>query len=145
MGQALKSTLHEAFVHCDVWVDDARRVVLNATGRWAAQVLSEHAHASQAKSLCLVKHSDIVVGKLFDRDHAYTFQNPDKRVIFVIPYEGRFTLSGTTDVEHLGSTDGDALGAAEKAAVQGWCAAHWQADPMRRDGGTREAQEPACN
>ena len=41
--------------------------------------------------------------KLFDHDHAYIFQNPDKRIIFAIPYEGEFTLIGTTDVEHRGA------------------------------------------
>ena len=35
----------------------------------------------------------------FTHDHAYIFQNPDGRIIFAIPYEGRFTLIGTTDVE----------------------------------------------
>ena len=35
-------------------------------------------------------------------DHAYIFQNPDKRIIFAIPYERDFTLIGTTDVEHHG-------------------------------------------
>jgi glycerol-3-phosphate dehydrogenase len=39
------------------------------------------------------------VKKLFQHDHAYIFQNPDKRIIFAIPYEGDFTLIGTTDVE----------------------------------------------
>jgi glycerol-3-phosphate dehydrogenase len=55
-----------------------------------------------------VKGSHIVVPKLFDHDHAYIFQNPDKRIIFAIPYEHDFTLIGTTDVEHDG-----AIGAAK--------------------------------
>ena len=29
------------------------------------------------------------VRRLFDHDHAYIFQNPDKRIIFAIPYEAR--------------------------------------------------------
>jgi glycerol-3-phosphate dehydrogenase len=32
-------------------------------------------------------------------EYAYIFQNPDKRIIFAIPYERDFTLIGTTDVE----------------------------------------------
>ena len=72
-------------------------------GPWAAQFLAEHAHAPKPKSLRLVKGSHIVVPKLFDHDHAYIFQNPDKRIIFAIPYEGDFTLIGTTDVEHRGA------------------------------------------
>ncbi|HOX67436.1 MAG TPA: glycerol-3-phosphate dehydrogenase, partial [Burkholderiaceae bacterium] len=58
------------------------RALVNAAGPWAAQFLSEHAHAPKPKSLRLVKGSHIVVHKLFDHDHAYIFQNPDKRIIF---------------------------------------------------------------
>jgi glycerol-3-phosphate dehydrogenase len=48
----------------------------------------------------LIKGSHIVVRKLFDHGYAYIFQNPDKRIIFVIPYERDYTLIGTTDVEY---------------------------------------------
>ena len=83
--------------------DWSARALVNAAGPWAAQFLAEHAHVPQRKSLRLVKGSHIVVRKLFDHDHAYIFQNPDKRIIFAIPYEGDFTLIGTTDVEHRGA------------------------------------------
>lgn len=83
------------------------RALVNAAGPWAGQFLGEHAHAPPAKSLRLVKGSHIVVRKLFEHDHAYILQNPDKRIIFMIPYEGEFTLIGTTDVEHHGAI-GDA-------------------------------------
>ena len=79
------------------------RALVNAAGPWAAQFLSEHAHLTDPKALRLVKGSHIVVRKLFDHDHAYIFQNPDKRIIFAIPYEHDFTLIGTTDVEHHGA------------------------------------------
>ncbi|MEO8156089.1 MAG: glycerol-3-phosphate dehydrogenase [Rhizobacter sp.] len=75
------------------------RALVNAAGPWAAQFLHEHAHLQDTKSLRLVKGSHIVVKKLFEHDHAYIFQNPDRRIIFAIPYEGEFTLIGTTDVE----------------------------------------------
>jgi hypothetical protein len=74
-----------------------------APGRRSSSA-STPAHAAPGKSLRLVKGSHIVVPKLFDHDHAYIFQNPDKRIIFAIPYEGEFTLIGTTDVEHRGAT-----------------------------------------
>ena len=83
------------------------RALVNAAGPWASQFLSEHAHLPKVKSLRLVKGSHIVVPRMFEHDHAYIFQNPDKRVIFAIPYEGDFTLIGTTDVEHRGAI-GDA-------------------------------------
>jgi glycerol-3-phosphate dehydrogenase len=91
------------------------RALVNAAGPWAAQFLAEHAHAPRAKSLRLVKGSHIVVRKRFDHDHAYIFQNPDKRIIFVIPYEGEFTLIGTTDVEHHGAIGGARIDESEVA------------------------------
>jgi glycerol-3-phosphate dehydrogenase len=40
-----------------------------------------------------------VVPRIHARRHAFILQNPDRRVIFLIPYEREFTLIGTTDVE----------------------------------------------
>jgi glycerol-3-phosphate dehydrogenase len=89
------------------------RALVNAAGPWAAQFLAEHAHRPHARTLRLVKGSHIVVPRLFEHDHAYIFQNPDKRIIFAIPYERDFTLIGTTDVEHHG-----AIGAAKADAAE---------------------------
>jgi len=55
------------------------------------------------------------VKKLFDHDHAYIFQNPDKRIIFAIPYEGDYTLIGTTDVEIHGAPGTARIDAEETA------------------------------
>ena len=75
------------------------RALVNAAGPWAAQFLREHAGTAVPKALRLIKGSHIVVRKLFDHEYAYIFQNADRRIIFAIPYEGEFTLIGTTDVE----------------------------------------------
>ena len=74
-------------------------------GPWADQFLRARAVHGTTKSLRLVKGSHIVVPRLFDHPYAYIFQNPDKRIIFAIPYEDDFTLIGTTDVEHSGGID----------------------------------------
>ena len=91
------------------------RALVNAAGPWAAQFLGEQARRPDVKTLRLVKGSHIVVKKLFDHDHAYIFQNPDKRIIFAIPYERDFTLIGTTDVEHRGAPGVARIDAAETA------------------------------
>jgi glycerol-3-phosphate dehydrogenase len=91
------------------------RALVNAAGPWAAQFLAEHVHAARSKPLRLVKGSHIVVRRLFEHDHAYIFQNPDKRIIFAIPYEGDFTLIGTTDVEHTGAIGSPRIDDAEIA------------------------------
>jgi glycerol-3-phosphate dehydrogenase len=80
------------------------RALVNAAGPWAETFLRETARGSggealAGRSLRLVKGSHIVVPRLFEHDHAYAFQSADKRVIFAVPFEGRFTLIGTTDVE----------------------------------------------
>jgi glycerol-3-phosphate dehydrogenase len=85
----------------------AAKSLVNAAGPWAAEFLSAHAHAAEHVHLRLVKGSHIVVPKVFEHDHAYIFQNADRRIIFAIPYERDYTLIGTTDVEHRGAI-GDA-------------------------------------
>ncbi|MEO6395987.1 MAG: glycerol-3-phosphate dehydrogenase [Devosia sp.] len=78
------------------------RVLINAAGPWVDTVLRDTLGQSEPHNVRLVKGSHIVVRKLFDHDHAYFFQNADKRVIFAIPYEGDFTLIGTTDEDFKG-------------------------------------------
>jgi glycerol-3-phosphate dehydrogenase len=81
--------------------DVSARCLVNAAGPWAERFLRSNAQQHDTKSLRLVKGSHIVVRKMFDHPFAYIFQNPDKRIIFAIPYEHDFTLIGTTDVEYL--------------------------------------------
>ncbi|WP_347556286.1 glycerol-3-phosphate dehydrogenase [Robbsia sp. KACC 23696] len=76
------------------------RGIANAAGPWVDHLLRDVVEGSPASHrVRLVKGSHIVTRKLFDHDHAYIFQNPDKRIIFAIPYQGDFTLIGTTDVQ----------------------------------------------
>ncbi|MGJ7525225.1 glycerol-3-phosphate dehydrogenase [Variovorax sp. GB1P17] len=95
------------------------RAVVNAAGPWAESFLrgvaqSAKGEALATKSLRLVKGSHIVVPRLFEHDHAYIFQNPDKRIIFAIPYQEEFTLIGTTDIELNGDDPGAARIAQEE-------------------------------
>jgi glycerol-3-phosphate dehydrogenase len=76
--------------------------IANAAGPWVGQLLHDALGRGAHHSVRLVKGSHIVTRRLFDHDHAYIFQNPDKRIIFAIPYEREFTLIGTTDVEYHG-------------------------------------------
>ena len=45
-----------------------------------------------------VKGSHIVVPRVHPEEHAYILQNADNRIVFVIPYQERYSLIGTTDV-----------------------------------------------
>lgn len=76
----------------------AAKVLVNASGPWVDQSLQKCGQfGSNQSTVRLVKGSHIIVPKLYGHDRAYTFQHPDGRVIFAIPYEKNFTLIGTTD------------------------------------------------
>ncbi|MDR6626240.1 glycerol-3-phosphate dehydrogenase [Caulobacter segnis] len=74
------------------------RAIVNAAGPWVSEVLTGALSVKTGSGTRLIKGSHIVVPRLFEGDHAYMLQNPDRRIVFAIPYEDRFTLVGTTDV-----------------------------------------------
>ncbi|GAB2591505.1 glycerol-3-phosphate dehydrogenase [Dyella jejuensis] len=78
------------------------RALVNATGPWAVQFLEQVAKVGHDHALRWVKGSHIVVPRLFEHSHAYIFQQPDRRIVFAIPYEHQFTLIGTTDLDYHG-------------------------------------------
>lgn len=91
-------------VHHEDGRDDriAARVVVNAGGPWVEDVLKQTLHQESAAGVRLVRGSHIVTRRLYDHDKCYFFQGEDGRIIFAIPYEGDFTLIGTTDKDHHG-------------------------------------------
>ncbi|ART79393.1 glycerol-3-phosphate dehydrogenase [Oceanisphaera avium] len=78
------------------------RVLVNAAGPWASSIFNDVIAMPAPKALRLVKGSHIVVPRLHDEPHAYILQNSDQRIVFVIPYEGEFSLIGTTDIDYVG-------------------------------------------
>jgi glycerol-3-phosphate dehydrogenase len=86
----------------------AARILVNAAGPWVLDVVESAAVQTRA-AIRLVKGSHIVVPKLYDGEQAYILQNDDRRIVFVIPYEGAFTLIGTTDVPFEGDPAGVAI------------------------------------
>src|SRR5262249_10216285 len=53
-------------------------------------------------------------------DRAYIFQGRDGRIVFAIPYEGAFTLIGTTDIDYEGDPTGPAASRDEIAYLCGF-------------------------
>jgi glycerol-3-phosphate dehydrogenase len=78
------------------------RCLVNATGPWVSRFLAEAAGMPGVGRMRLVKGSHIVVPRMFDHGYPYILQNDDRRIVFVIPYERRFTLIGTTDLAYDG-------------------------------------------
>ncbi|MGH8666529.1 MAG: glycerol-3-phosphate dehydrogenase [Burkholderiales bacterium] len=91
------------------------RALVNASGPWVRSVLAAVSGAEPKHRIRLVKGSHIVTQRLYDGDHAFILQNDDGRVVLVMPYRGRYSLIGTTDIPHSGKPE-DAIISAEEIA-----------------------------
>jgi glycerol-3-phosphate dehydrogenase len=80
------------------------RFIVNAAGPWVARVDGLTNAAPPARSLRLVRGSHIVLKMPAPvQTDAYTLQDEEERVVFVIPWlDQRFLIVGTTDVPHQG-------------------------------------------
>ena len=74
------------------------RALVNAAGPWVKRVHDEVGAARGQESVRHSKGSHIVVPQVHSEKHAYILQNADKRIVFIIPYEERYSLIGTTDI-----------------------------------------------
>ncbi|GAA3265663.1 glycerol-3-phosphate dehydrogenase [Sphingomonas yabuuchiae] len=89
------------------------RALVNAAGPWVADVIGRTHGARADRGVRLVKGSHIIVPRLYEGDHAFMLQNDDRRIVFAIPYEGKFTLVGTTDEPWTDAPAKAQIGAAE--------------------------------
>lgn len=82
------------------------KMIVNASGPWVRRILdTSNLSKESTPNVRLVKGSHIILPRIYQGEHAYLLQQPDKRVVFAIPYEDKYTLVGTTDVPF----DGDAM------------------------------------
>lgn len=89
--------------------------IVNAAGPWVKHLLDDTLRVPTTSNVKLVKGSHIVVPRIHDHQHAYILQNDDKRVVFIIPYEEKFSLIGTTDIEVGSIADAAKISVAETA------------------------------
>jgi len=75
------------------------KILINAAGPWINETVNNVLKINTNKSIRLVRGSHIITKKLYDEDVAFTLQNDDNRIVFVIPYKGQFSLIGTTEVD----------------------------------------------
>jgi len=90
------------------------RCLVNTAGPWVNDVIDRVAGLRSNRHVRLVKGSHIVVPKFWEGRQAYLVQNPDKRVIFINPYQNDLALIGTTDIPYDGrpedvAIDGDEI------------------------------------
>ena len=74
----------------------AKRIV-NAAGPWAEEVARTVLGRNDAPPLRLVQGSHLVTRRVHMGRDAFMLQQPDGRIVFVIPYEREFSLIGTTE------------------------------------------------
>ncbi|TWC28037.1 homodimeric glycerol 3-phosphate dehydrogenase (quinone) [Pseudomonas sp. SJZ079] len=109
------------------------RALVNACGPWVASFLREDLQQRSPYGIRLIQGSHIVVPRLYPGDHAYILQNEDKRIVFAIPYQERYTLIGTTDQEYQGDPGKVAITAAEIDYVLAVTNAHFKHQLSRAD------------
>ena len=78
------------------------RALVNASGPWVASFVENNLQTKPEYGIRMIKGSHIVVPALHNDDEAYILQNADKRIVFVIPWQGQWSMIGTTDVEYTG-------------------------------------------
>ena len=81
------------------------KMLVNAAGPWAMDILQRAGARENKAKLRLIKGSHLIFDRKLPCDEAFLLQNTDGRITFIVPYEGRFTLVGTTDVD-INSADG---------------------------------------
>lgn len=105
---AHRDTTQQGMWQCRLQPEDATqatqtvfaRAVVNAAGPWVSRVLDTFCELREhpQPGVQLVRGSHIVVPRCHAGDHAYTLQNEDGRVVFLLPFHEHWTLIGTTDV-----------------------------------------------
>lgn len=108
------------------------RAIVNASGIRVDEMVELALGREHEDHLRLVKGSHIVTRKLYEGRHLYMFQNPDKRIIFAIPYEQDYTLIGTTDAPYALS-DGEIKISNEETDYLLSAASSYFATPVTRD------------
>ena len=74
-------------------------VLINASGPWINEILKNVIKTNTKKPIRLVRGSHIITKKLYEERVAFTLQNDDNRIVFVIPYKNEYSLIGTTEVD----------------------------------------------
>ena len=71
--------------------------IVNAAGPWAENVARDVLGLDAPPRLRLVQGAHIVTRRINMSGDAFMLQQPDGRIVFVLPYEKKFSLIGTTD------------------------------------------------
>ena len=109
------------------------RAVVNATGPWVDRFLDGATPLPARHHPRQVKGSHIVVPKLFAHEFAYIFQGADGRIVFAIPYEGDYTLIGTTEMDYAGDLATPEIAESEIEYLVAMANRYFATDLVRKD------------
>ncbi|WP_448586079.1 glycerol-3-phosphate dehydrogenase [Thermaurantiacus sp.] len=90
------------------------RHVVNAAGPWAERVARDILGLADPPALRLVQGAHLVTRRVNRTDEAFLLQQPDGRIVFILPYERDWSLIGTTETPVEGP-DQPTVTAAEEA------------------------------
>lgn len=86
-----------------ITLSDGRTVqaarIVNATGPWAEETARDIMGLGDPPRLRLVQGSHIIVERTTSPEDAIMIQQPDKRVVFMVPLAERYLMIGTTEQE----------------------------------------------
>ncbi|OHV12079.1 glycerol-3-phosphate dehydrogenase [Kushneria phosphatilytica] len=78
------------------------RALVNAAGPWVEAFIRGNTKRTSRYGINMIKGSHIVTRRINRDERAYILQNEDKRIVFVLPWQGEYSLIGTTDVNYDG-------------------------------------------
>lgn len=107
-----KLEIHEGCWHIslrDTRINDnievSASMVVNATGPWVGKFLDNVGIGQNDPDLPVarfVRGSHIILPLQYEGDHAYVQQQVGGRIVFIAPYEGKYTLVGATEEDYAG-------------------------------------------
>ncbi|NRB56029.1 MAG: glycerol-3-phosphate dehydrogenase [Salinicola sp.] len=77
-------------------------MLVNAAGPWVESFVKGNAKRDSRYGIRMIQGSHLIVPRLNDDDRAYILQHQDGRIVFVLPYQQRYSLIGTTDRRYQG-------------------------------------------
>ena len=75
------------------------KFLINASGPMISNTFENVLPLKSLYPIRLIQGSHIVVKKLYKENKSYILQQPDKRIVFIIPYLDKYSLIGTTELE----------------------------------------------
>ena len=75
------------------------KFLINASGPMISKTFESVLPLKSLYPIRLIQGSHIIVKKLYEENKSYILQQPDKRIVFIIPYLDKYSLIGTTELE----------------------------------------------